>query len=564
MKKIVAFVVALMMIVPMLGTAALAEEEFLINEDTPIVRAYFTGDNTANEWDSIPDYTMAIDTRVMGEDAIDSYVRMGATWQLGNEPRISIGLVGKRVHEDVENVPENEPETVAIVGVKAELEKDSYEIKEDDEGELQMYRASTPETIFSGKNNWFSLSEDESFLEFGIQMQAAPVHTADDGRMYVKLKLTVSLENGETEVFDGAIVLETTWVVYSNAISGEILSPNVAHSDREFTNHLFSKYTFDSENGVLTQYFDRKTENSSGYQFYSITDKNGNALFEEGKRGELSFDFRMPDVPYATPKHPEACVEDQFGNDAPLQTQDENGVRAILFVGIGSGELLGGWTPSGKVTLVFSIYNSEDGLKLYYDAGADWENHCVELGVSSEEFFKLTLQWKAFDGGYKATVLVNNDPVGTLELPEEKFVDFPIYRGNGVAVGFATDETDNSAVEQSFCYRNIAISVEGSKMNNKINSLLDNYGYVAPAPLPPQPPAGGDDEENGDGDGDVGATTTARPSGNVTNAPATSEAPQGATDDAPKKKGCKSSVGVVAVLVLGVSGAAVMLKKKDD
>ena len=97
-----------------------------------------------------------------------------------------------------------------------------------------------------------------------------------------------------------------------------------------------------------------------------------------------------------------------------------------------------------------------------------------------------------------------------------------------------------------------------------LNSLLDNYGYVAPAPLPPQPPAGGDDEENGDGDGDVGATTTARPSGNVTNAPATSEAPQGATDDAPKKKGCKSSVGVVAVLVLGVSGAAVMLKKKDD
>ena len=424
-----------------------------------------------------------------------------------------------------------------------------------------MYKMSDPETIFSGKANWFSFSQDGSFLEFGIQIPTTPIHAADDGTLYAKLKLTVTLENGVTEVFDGAIVLELTRSVYSNTMGGELTPYEIVghNEEREFTKHIYSKYTFDDQNGILTEYFDRKTDNSSGYQFYSFSDKNGNALFEEGKEGSVSFDFRMPEVPFAEPKHPEKSAEGMFGNGTPLQTQDENGVRAIIYVGIGAGEPLGGWTPSSKVAFVFSIYNTEDGLKLYYDAGEDWENHCVDLGVEAEEFFKLTLQWKAAENGYKAIVLVNNDQVGTLELPSENWVDFPIYRGNGVALGFAADATDNSAVEQNFCYRNIVIAVEGSKMNNKVNSLLDNYGYVAPAPVPPAPPV----EDGGNDDGED--NTTAPTDNNTTTAPVTQETPQTTTSDTTKKeKGCKSVASTLAVLVLGMSAAAVAFKKKED
>lgn len=559
MKKVFAFVVALTILVPMFGAVALAEEEFVITENTPIVNAYFTGENSAQEYDCMPDTTMAIDTKLVGEAASDSYVHFGASWQLGTEPRFSFGLVSKRVHEDVETVPAGEPETVKIVGVKAEMEKDGFEIKEDSEGNLQMYKLSDPENVFSGPKNWFSLSEDETFLEFGVLLSTSAIHTADDGTLYAKLKLTVTLENNVTEVFDGAIVLKTTKLVYSNTMAGEFKPGSIVdhNAEREFTKHNFSKYTFDATNGILTEYFDRQDINASGYQLYSISDKNGNALYAEGQQGTLSFDFKMPNVPYAEPKQAEESQDGSYGNDKPFLTNDENGVRAVIIVGVGEGIVAGSF-PSGKALWVFSIYNTENGLKLYYDAGQNWENNCISLGVDCEEFFKLSLEWGTSTTGYLATVYVNNEQVGTLELPAEKALDLPIYRGNGAVLGFAADKTDNNAAEQSFCYRNIVLSVEGSKMNNKINSLLDNFGYVAPAPAP-VPPAGGDDE-NDDGENNTTAPST---TDNTTTAPATQETPTTA-DTAEKEKGCKSVASTLAVLVLGMSAAAVVLKKKED
>ena len=462
MKKFLSVLLILALMIPFLGSMASAEGEFVPTSSTSVLKAYYSNGTAAN-WDKTVDSTMAIDTIIKTNSVFQSYVHLGATWQGGNEPYLSLGILSKRSSRD------NTPATYQITNVKVEMELDGFEIRWDGDT-VNMYRLSN-ESVFSGPNNWFSVSDAGNFVEMGIPLTVACIYSNADGELYARLKVSVSLENGDTEVFDGQVVFEEKIVEYSNTLAGEQQSGRIESAGDAHTRSNYADYTFDCEDGLLIEKFGLSDALTGGYQLYTLYDKNGNPIYPEGKEGSLTFDFYISRIPVSAPKHSE--VSAASGNSYFL-TQDENGVRALIYIGLGEGMLE--HRPGAKTMAIFSIYNSDQGLVLYHDDGATYGQKPIVLNADCNSFFKLGFDWTYTAEGYVVDVFSNGNKVGSTVVAIDYKVMFPLWRGNGVSFGIATDVSDNSSGTKEVWYRNINIA---TGVDASIEALLDMYGFMS-------------------------------------------------------------------------------------
>lgn len=464
MKKILSVILILALMIPFLGSYASAEGEFVPSQGADVLKAYYANGKAAN-YDKTPDDTMAIDTIVKKNSVFQSYVHLGATWQGGNEPYLSLGILSKRSGMD------NTAATYQITYVKVEMELDGFEIRWGDDT-VDMYRLSNG-NHFSGTGNWFSVGDAGNFVEMGIPLNVARIYGDANGDLYAKLKVSVSLENGSTEVFDGCVVFDDKVVEYSNTLAGEQKKDRIISQGDAHTCCNFQNYTFDTNDGILIEKFNLTDAASGGHQFYTIYDTNGNPIYEDEKAGSLSFDFYMAPVPEGTPKHSE--VSDKSGGSGTLQTNNENGVRALIYIGVGSG-LLDGWRAGSNLMLVFSVYNTSEGLVLYYDDGETYGQNPINLGQSCGSFFKLGFDWTPTADGYAFEIAVNGTRVGSIDVPTEKTFLLPLWKGNGVSLGVGVDKTTNQSGAKEVWYRNINMATE---IDAPMDDLLDKYGFMS-------------------------------------------------------------------------------------
>ena len=299
------------------------------------------------------------------------------------------------------------------------------------------------------------------------------------------MKVSVSLENGDTEIFDGYVTFEDKLVEYSNTLAGEISLDKTypignqanGYSARYLPYDQAKSCTYDTVDGVLLQRFNLLEYNAGGYQLVQLSRSSGNPIYGDAAEGALSFDFYMTDVPYATPTRSEISNSMYGGDSVPLDT--DNGVRALIYLNIGEGLWNDGYLGA-KSMLVFGIYNSEEGLVLYYDDGVNYGKTPIKLGVSAKTFFKLSFDWTPTEMGYDVNISVNGKVVGTVSAESDRLFYFPIRYGTGIALGYGVDEVDetpeNRASTQQVWYRNINMATE---IDAPLNDLLDKYGFMS-------------------------------------------------------------------------------------
>lgn len=485
MRKLLALFLVLAMLIPLCIFSASAEGEPVISADSSIVKARYgtvTLDGTAEQ-------ALAVDTAFVSlsnkfktakddsdENTLASgYVSMGASWSDSTDCLYLALLSEQIIFVNNGDGTTSNNRTVqsrtkyAITAVTVTTENGSYAIPD------------------AANTTWYQFSDDSSFVEMQIPLSALVTYADEDGNVYAKLKASVTT-NGVTEVFDGCVLFTMEKVTYSNTAFGE--------KGTELTYNYYQKSAgsavLGGNNGLYTQKVSIDTTTDVKLnQFQTVGyDKE---VFKEGESNSVSFDFMVDgNMPVSAPKASETSSD--FCYLAP----DENGTRALIYIGIGKAMYpTGTWRGWATSQFVFGIYNTADGLVLYFDdaKGTDDGNNVtsgenysaaqngIKLNKKAGEQFKFEFAWELTEDStsYRFAIAVNGDKVGTVTAEKENVYVFAMARGTGVALGSANSSKKSDANLQNngcyFSYSNLAIS--SIENGSKLDTLLNKYGFLS-------------------------------------------------------------------------------------
>ena len=403
--------------------------------------------------DGTPEAAMTVGTALQ----VDGYTSVGATW---NERTglFYLGALSEKVVLDGHGRVSSRT-NYPLTSIKIEIGEYEYSLTG---GTL-----STPaEDGLIGSN---ALSLDGSFAELAIPMKAFVAYQNADGTVYAFVKITV-VTNEATEVFDGCVVFSLYETVCNSTMAGFSGALAEKNDSGAYTRISDSAYGMDSalindiDNGILT-YAANPTITANGLCRFKLIGYKASDALTDGTMYNVSFDFSMgANTPVSAPTQPE--VSEKTGGAAPLKTSN-NGIRALIFFGVGSGgqTAIGeSWRTWGSSQFVFSVYNTENGLVLYYGDAETAVLGSVALGKEAGDDFRLGFLLDPDNTEIEFEILVDGTPVGSITGDKGNVYMLPMYGGTGVALGAGNDKMEAYTERSTITYRNLSIST-GIKAN---------------------------------------------------------------------------------------------------
>lgn len=469
MRKLLALFLVLAMLIPLCIFSASAEGEPVISGATSIVKARYGSISVDGSFTS-DDQAMAIDTLVGGYKNTNNNCYVGVSWS-DTEDNMYVGLINKKVEcSDISwNGATITPTSYSIKSVEIALENGTYS-----------WTAAEGLSSPDGMDGAVGASTATDFIEFGIPLSAIVVYQRENGDIYASAKITVKTDS-QTECFDGCIVFTAETIAYSTTIAG------TQTGIVDYTNIAkMSLGAYGSGDGLRILRLPRTNTTNGAFQLHALMNDSKSAVFTEGECGAVSFDYTMANPDFkSTPRDSEVSAD--WGPSNALSTT-QNGFRSLIYIGIGYVYNSRNTAPS---QFMFSIYNTDNDLVLYYDdrdnsvdSGSSYYEQSVALNISVGTVNKIALEWSPTENGYRFDIRVNGLFKGSIYAKSGNTFAIPHYRGTGVALGIASDDLSTanngsafSSSNRDVTYKNISLSTSANE--SVLCNLLKKYGFLA-------------------------------------------------------------------------------------